>query len=234
MADAVRRAAADRTPPSPAVRVVLVVEVLAYVAGFTAWAILLMPTRGGLNHWTDLLFPLAAVGAPIALNLLHGDRPRDSGIRRDNLAPATIETIPASLAMAAGLVATGLWSGGFHWLGWAHLGRMAGQYLAWGPIQQYFLQAFGLRRLGQAGLPAWLAVPVTAGVFALVHAPNWMLVGLSAGAGVVWCVLFLRHPNLLVLGLSHAALATLTYFALPVDWTEKMAIGRVYIERLAR
>jgi hypothetical protein len=212
----------------------LVVEVFAYVGTFLAWAVLWMPTRGGLNHWTDLLFPLWALGFPVAMNLFHGDRPRDSGIRLDNLAPACLEATAATLVLASGLLAAGLWSGGFHWLGWAHLGRMAGQYLAWGPVQQYLLQAFGLRRLRQAGLHSPLAVPIAAGVFALVHAPNWTLVGLSAGAGVVWCVLFLRRPNLLALGLSHAALATLTYFALPVDWTQKMAIGRVYIERLAQ
>ena len=211
-------------PPSTALRLVLAAEVVGYVAALTLYVQLRLQRHGAVR-WYDVVFYVLAGAFPVAMNLLHGDRPRDSGIRVDNLRPAAWEAAVATAAMAAGIVAVGMLKGSFHWTSWSHFASRAGMYAAWGPIQQYLLQAFGLRRLRQAGLPAWVAVVLVAGLFACVHAPNWWLVALAAGGGLVWCTLFSRRPSLIALGVAHGVLAVLLYYAWPEQWLHRLAIG---------
>lgn len=209
----------------------LVAEVLLYVGAFAGYIWIALPDAARLGGW-NAAFALFAVGFPICMNLLHGDRPRDSGIRLDTLGPSSREVGLATLAMAGGISLAGMLVGGWHWNSWPRLAEQMGLYVAWGLLQQYLLQAFALRRLLQARLPAVVAVPLAAGLFAAVHAPNWPLVAVTAGSGVIWCVLFLRRPNLLPLGLAHAALAVLVYHAWPRDWHYGLAIGPEYLQRV--
>ncbi|MFP4140182.1 MAG: type II CAAX prenyl endopeptidase Rce1 family protein [Planctomycetota bacterium] len=220
------------SPPWP-VRAMLVGEVLGYVAIALLYTLVGMRRPREVNAWVVAFFVFAAVW-PIAMNLLHGDRPKDSGLRLDTFRPSLKEVLPTMLVMMLGVGLVGWWAGGWHWHHGEHFARMGSQYMLWGPIQQYLLQAFGLRRFRQAGLPAWAAVAGAAGVFAIMHAPNWPLVALTFGAGLVWCVQFLRHPNLLTLGLAHGVLAVWVYHVLPGEWMQRLTIGAEYLHRLAR
>jgi len=220
----------SHTPPSW-VRIVLVSEVVGYLllaAGFV-WFVL---GTGKATRVSHVVYYVFAAVAPIALNLLHGDRPADSGLRLDNLGASAKEVGLATALMAAGLVAGGLASGGFHWVHWKRFWELSGAYVGWGLGQQYLLQAFAFRRLRQGGLGPWPAAGLAAGGFAMLHAPNWPLVGLTFFSGMVWCRLFLRRPNLLTLGTAHGVLAVLTYHALPVAWMHKMAVGHMYLEAI--
>ncbi|MFW6133907.1 MAG: type II CAAX prenyl endopeptidase Rce1 family protein [Planctomycetota bacterium] len=221
-----------RSMPPPWMRVVLVAEVVGYVAVFAAYVWMALPDAGRLGAW-NAAFAVFAIGAPVALNLLHGDRPADSGLRVDTLAGSAREVAVATGVMGAGVVAVGLAAGGFHWDTGARFAERAGLYLGWGLVQQYLLQAFALRRLRQARLPTPAAVALAAGLFALVHAPNWPLVAVTFPAGVVWSVLFCRRANLLTLGLAHAGLAVLLYHAWPMAWHMGLAIGPEYLQRTA-
>lgn len=185
-------------------------------------------------RWFDPIFYVFALAFPIGMNLLHGDRPKDSGLRLDNLAPAARDTLLVTLLLAGGLVLAGLCLDSLHWRSWRNFWSRLGRYLLWGPLQQYMLQAFALRRLRQAQLPTPLAVVVAATAFGLLHAPNWLLVGLTTGAGLAWCTLFLRRPNLIPLGLAHAALAMMVYYTLPEQWHRNLAVGGMYLRELAR
>jgi membrane protease YdiL (CAAX protease family) len=171
---------------------------------------------------------------PIAMNLLHGDRPPDSGLRVDNLTSSAKEVGLATGAMAAAAVLTGLVVGGWHWKSWGHLLSRVARYAGWGLVQQYFLQAFALRRLRQALVPTPAAVIAAATVFGLLHAPNWPLVALTSAAGVVWCALFVRRPNLITLAVAHGALAVLIYYVLPEHWLHKLAVGGIYLREIGR
>jgi len=219
-----------RWPVPLPVRVVLVAEVAVYLAALAAYVWFAMPA-GRAVYWYHVVLLGAAVAFPVAANLLHGDRPRDSGLRLGNLAASAKLVVPATLVMAAGVTVTGLVVGGFHWISWRRLAELAGGYLSWGLAQQYLLQSFALRRLMQAGLPAVPAAVLAAGAFAMVHAPNWILVGLTGGAGLVWCAIFLRRPNILTLALAHGALAVLLFHAWPTRWLQNLTIGPFYIMR---
>jgi hypothetical protein len=57
---------------------------------------------------------------------------------------------------------------------------------------------------------AAVAVATTV-VFSGLHFPNWQVMTLCAGCGLGWSLIFYARPNVLLLGLSHAALGTLTH-----------------------
>ncbi len=209
----------------------LVGEVVVYALAMTAYLVWALP--GESLGMGDIVFLVIVSVAPVALNLLHGDRPADSGFRLDNLPRSARQVGIAAAAMATPLVVGGLLAGTFHWRGWDHFGDRAVLYLAWGPIQQYVLQAFWVRRLRQAGLGVWTTVVLAAGLFSLVHVPNPVLMALTFVAGLVWCRLFLITPNLITLGLAHGVLATLAYYALPLEVTARMTVGGIFLEETA-
>jgi len=217
--------------PPTWVRVVLILEVVAYVAAMTWYLCVGLRVKAGVRPM-DVFFYAFAAAVPIGLNILHGDWLADSGIRLDNIAPAARDAAVATVIMGALVVAVGAVWDGFHWKGWLHLLERTGRYLGWGPLQQYLLQSFGLRRLRQAGLPAWVAVVSAAGLFGIMHAPNWTLVAISTGAGFVWCAMFLRRPNILTLGIAHGVLAVLLRYAWSDAWTGRLAVGGVYLRYL--
>lgn len=76
-------------------------------------------------------------------------------------------------------------------------------YPPWGLVQQMIVQVFVARNLRTLGLSAWLVVPFAAIVFGAVHAPDWTLVAITTGAGLVFTGWYLRHPALVPLALAH-------------------------------
>lgn len=202
------------------------------MAALTAYVWLALPPADGLR-WVYWACGPIIVAFPICMNLLHGDRPADAGLRLDTLGPSAKAVAIVTAVMAGGLVIVGLASGGFHWVHWRRFGDKCAMYLVWGPVQQYLLHAFAVRRLRQAGLAKWAAAVGGAALFGLLHAPNWPLVALTTGAGLVWCSLFFRRPNLLTLGLAHGGLAVLLYHALPEEWLQNLTIAGAYLQRVA-
>jgi len=220
-------------PPSPLVRVLLLGQVAAFIIAAMAYMWWVVDPRGTVRA-CDVVFYVIMCAWPIAMNLLDGDRPRDSGIRLDNIGASAGEVGLATLLAGASVAGVGAAVGGIHWLGWAFFARKAGEYAAFALAQQYLLQTFVLRRFRQAGLPASHACVLAACLFAMLHAPNWPLVALTAGMGVVWCALFLRRPNLLTLALSHVALSLTAYYALPVSWLGNLTVGPMYLRWMGR
>ena len=208
----------------------LIAEVVLYVAAMATFLMLALPVKQ--VRWYVIAFGIFAAAFPIAMNLLHGDRPADSGLRVDNLAASAKLTAPSLVVMVAMVVIAGFILSSWHWMSWKHFGERSAMYLAWGPAQQYLLQAFALRRLRQAGLNPVTAVIFAAVIFALMHMPNWPLVGLTFAGGLLWCSLFLRKPNIIILGLAHGILAVLIFYALPEDWLERLTVGGEYLRKI--
>lgn len=217
-----------RAKPPAGVRGLLVAEVVLYVAAFSAHLWFALPVKGSPTQPWHVGAASLLLIVPIALNLLHGDRPAESGLRLDNLRPSIRLVLPATLAMGAGVVGLGWAMYSFGNRGWGRLAELSGVYLLWGFAQQYLLQAFALRRLRQAQVPPAMACVLAAGLFGLVHAPNWALVAATTGAGIVWCGIFLRVPNLFTLGLAHAVLAVMVYHAW-FGFIHALSIGRQFV-----
>ncbi len=92
-------------------------------------------------------------------------------------------------------------------------------YCIWGLFQQFLLNGFLLNRLMEisGGGPTRPLLMVVASVFSILHAPNWFLMAVTLPGGYFSGLLYLRHRNLLTLGLAHALLGCLLYLVIP-DW----------------
>jgi hypothetical protein len=95
--------------------------------------------------------------------------------------------------------------------------RSAPVYVLWAAVQQYLLQNFLRKRavdlLTGSGSGSAVSAPISvvasalaATLFALYHAPNWPLVGVTLGMGFVLCLLFTKTPNFFWAWWSHALL----------------------------
>jgi Type II CAAX prenyl endopeptidase Rce1-like len=80
----------------------------------------------------------------------------------------------------------------------------AWHYGVWALEQQFILESFFYLRFESLLGPR--AVPATAVLFAVVHIPNPVLVGLGFLGGLFFCEMFRRYRNLFPLGVVHAAL----------------------------
>ncbi|HET7226187.1 MAG TPA: CPBP family glutamic-type intramembrane protease [Candidatus Eisenbacteria bacterium] len=166
---------------------------------------------------------LAAI--PIASNILHHDAPARLGFRLDNLTAAARHVAPVTALGALAIVAAGRLSGAAPR---ADIALAALGYPLWGLAQQYALQGFVHRRIAERWGENRTAAALSAGLFALVHLPNPVLVAGTAVAGYGWCRAHQRAPNLVVLALSHALLAALLLAALPLAWHHDLRIGPTY------
>ncbi len=218
--------------PLTAVRLFLMAEVLVFLGVLAAFMNLSLPADGEVRFVHVAVYVFAGA-YPILMNLLHGDRPADSGIRIDNLLSSAGELAAASVVMATGVLVTGVAVDGFDWAGPMAVAAHLGRYLGWGFVQQYWMHAFAVRRFRQAGVGKAPMVPLAGVLFGLMHAPNWPLVALTGGAAMVWCALFLRKPNLFTLAASHAVLAVLVRYSLPESWMHRLTVGGIYLRAVS-
>jgi len=102
----------------------------------------------------------------------------------------------------------------------------------WGTAQQWVLQTVVLR---EARGPTWpnKGIVVAAALFAVVHAPNPLLMIVTFAGALGWCAIFVRHPNILPLGVSHAIATLALLYAFDDNLTGHLRIGYAYL-RLAR
>ena len=135
---------------------------------------------------------------------------REWGLRLDNLWAASRPCLAVLGPAALALMGFGLSRGRAPLL--SHLLAALALYPLWALVQQFLVQALFAANLRRLGLPRGAVIVAAALLFGLVHAPDWMLVGLCAAAGAVWTALFLRTPNLIPLALAHGWLGALAYY----------------------
>jgi len=106
-------------------------------------------------------------------------------------------------------------------------------YLIWTLQQQFMLQSFFFLRLERLlGSPK--AVWAAAGLFALAHLPNPVLVPATLAAGLVFCELFRRHRNIYTLAIAQAVLGMCLAAAVPDALHHHMRVGIGYLSWIAR
>jgi membrane protease YdiL (CAAX protease family) len=100
--------------------------------------------------------------------------------------------------------------------------------IPWGFGQQFALHTVFLREAqATVGKPAgiWLA----AILFASLHLPNPFLSVMTFAGALAWCWIYDRHPNLLPLALSHAALTLAMLSAFDDTVTGHLRVGVAYL-----
>ena len=76
-----------------------------------------------------------------------------------------------------------------------------------GIAQEYGLLGFYLRRFQEVLPGTWMPIVASSLIFTALHAPNFPLMVMTAGASVGACWLYRRAPNLWVLGIAHGLLS---------------------------
>jgi hypothetical protein len=183
--------------------------------------------------WHDLFAGdfLVVVSLYFALCYISHVRCRESaralGLRLDNW-PSAARQACAPVAAAIGvLLAIGAALGSWHFEP-ARLALDVPWHVLWGTAQQYGLLCLLYRRSLDVLANSRHAALAAASAFALVHVPNTLLVGVTLLAGFVSCILYRRVPNVFVLGVSHAMISLVLFFALPPSITHNLRVGPSY------
>lgn len=103
-------------------------------------------------------------------------------------------------------------------------------YIIWSGVQQFLLQCFFLSRLLRVIPNPRYAAFAAAGMFALAHVPNPVLVGLTVVWGSIACLIFLHYRNLFPLAIAHAILGITIAIAIPGPVDHNMRVGLGYLK----
>lgn len=148
------------------------------------------------------------------------------GFQRGEMAPALRWTLALTLPAVVLLLAVGLEIGTLA----SPPDRLVPRFtllLVWALLQQFVLQTVILREARQR-FSRGTAIVVSASLFALLHLPNPFLTPATFVAGLGWCWIYERHPNLLPVALSHALASLTAFLALGPGITGGMRVGYGY------
>jgi membrane protease YdiL (CAAX protease family) len=199
--------------------VALTALILSYIWGWQG------TFRGSGPFMVTLYF-----GIGIAGHLRRGESPRQIGFRLDNW-PAALRDAGIAVAVASCiLLAIGAALDTWHFPTFGQSLLVAPWMIMWGTAQQYGLVCIIYQRLLEALQGPWAATFGATFLFALFHLPNPLLVAVTLVAGAVSCTLYRRAPNVLVLGIAHAAISFVVASSLPASLTHRMHVGPGYFE----
>jgi len=106
-------------------------------------------------------------------------------------------------------------------------------YPVYALAQLGLFQVFLVGRLRRISDSAAAVTIVSAGMFALVHWPNGLVMIACAGPAAVWTLVYLKRPNLYALAISMGLSAAVLANVLPREEVLKnMRTGPIYVQRL--
>jgi membrane protease YdiL (CAAX protease family) len=196
----------------------MVALVLSYIWGW----------KGTFHGEAELLVGLY-FGIGILSHLRRHESARQLGFRLDNWRQAlrnAAAIVPVAVCVP---IAIGALLGTWHFPSWSDAIRHMPWMLAWATAQQYGLLCFLYRRFLEILGGPRAAAASAAAIFAAFHVPNSLLLAVTLLAGVVSCWLYRREPNVLVLGIAHAAISFAIFSSLPFSITHGMRVGPGYL-----
>ncbi len=180
-------------------------------------------------QWWDWVIQAAMVAAVLAMIAMHWRQDR-TGLTLTHFVPACRRlALPTAALVAAPLLAGAAMGYPFQPVKVQMLA-----YPLWALVQLIVFQVFLVPRLLRAGGSGPGVVAVSAGVFALVHWPNGVLMGACAAGAAVWTAVYLKRPNVYALALSMGLAAGVLAASLPREEVLKnLRTGPIYVYRLA-
>jgi len=201
-------------------------DVLLFTALIAAYIWIIEPWTGpGRPLYGPVI--LAGLGFAGASLRRHGATWKRIGFRSDNLLPALLVYVLASVTLAGAVL---WWYREFViWPEWGprYLLRWM-LYVAWGLVQQFCLLSFLLTRLREITRRDLCAVLAATAIFALLHLPNPFLAVYTVFGGLVSTALFLRWPNVFAAAIGHATAACIVNFLIPLEVFGSMWVGPMY------
>jgi membrane protease YdiL (CAAX protease family) len=165
-------------------------------------------------------------GIVVLTTIRHDQRHREWGFAPGVLIPGLLRTLPITLLLCLLILGIGAAIGTLHdrrdFLGslWP--------LIIWGGAQQWVLQTVVLRE-SQRATTRRAGIVVAALLFGAIHLPNPFLAPITFAAGLLWCWLYDRGPNILPLALSHALGTLAVVYAFDQDITGRLRIGASYL-----
>jgi len=206
------------------------IDWVALIAALATGAIFLVATINGPN----VVFTIGASVFWVTFVALRIHRDRDAlvnwGFRLDNLREAA--RVPAALFVVAA-VAFAAYAGAKHQFRFpAHTLPLFVLYPLWGVIQQFLVLGIlvnNVEKVGALRRRPIILVLIGTVAFGAIHLPDPVLTTGTTLLALVYVPLFLRHRNVLPLGVVHGWIATLFYlWVLGRDvWTENCCPGIV-------
>jgi hypothetical protein len=164
----------------------------------------------------------------IGVTVYHRPSLRELGLGGKGFAPS-LWIVGLAVVGGAAMLLAGHWAGTLHSYGLRALLIVAGGYLFWTLQQQFMLQSFFYLRLERL-LGSRKAVWAAAGLFALAHFPNPVLVPVTWAVGLAFCELFRRYRNIYTLAIAQAILGLCLAAAVPDALHHHMRVGIGYLD----
>ena len=169
---------------------------------------------------------IVTAGIIVMATVVHDRKHREWGFSPRALMPGLARTLPITLVLGVAILGIGAAIGTLHdrrdFLGslWP--------LIIWGGAQQWVLQTVVLRESQRATTPR-TGIVLAAALFGMIHLPNQFLAPVTFAAGLLWCWLYDRHPNIFPLALSHALGTLAVVYAFDQDITGRLRIGASYL-----
>jgi membrane protease YdiL (CAAX protease family) len=173
---------------------------------------------------THPLLWLLPVGAIFASHVARRERAPGMGFRTGNFVACARKFGPVLIGLVVVMWSAGWLAGSIRPLGFWEAAASFGIYVPWGLFQQYLMNGYFLKRFEMA-LSGRVAAVVTAGLFGLVHAPNWFLMLVTPVTGFVAIQIYRKYGNLYFLGLAHAAIGFALFMVVPDSVTHHLRVG---------
>jgi membrane protease YdiL (CAAX protease family) len=156
----------------------------------------------------------------------HDLKHREWGFDRRALFAGLLRTLPVTLLLGVVILGIGAAVGTLH-----DRRDFLGSFwplIIWGGAQQWVLQTVVLRE-SQRATTRRAGIVLAAVLFGAIHLPNPFLAPVTFAAGLLWCWLYDRHPNIFPLALSHALGTLAVVYAFDQDVTGRLRIGASYL-----
>ena len=205
-------------------RIVATAEVAAMVAVLLSF---IWGWQGSfVGSWLLVLVLYFGLGA--ASHARRRETPELLGLGAYHVRPA-LRNVAAVVVPASALVlVAGAALDSWHFPSWPRFFSTLPWAAIWAIAQQYGLLCFFYRGYLEILAHPGAATPAAAATFAAFHAPNGFLMAITLAAGVIACSLYRRSPNVIVIGLGHAAISFFLFYALPFDLTHGLRVGPGY------
>jgi membrane protease YdiL (CAAX protease family) len=170
---------------------------------------------------------IAVLLVPVVSAIRRRETPRVVGLSLSRFRSGALPVAASLSAVVAAGLTLGILSGTIRRASAGAVALVLVLYCFWGLFQQYILNGYLVHRLNGTfgGQRRLRTAAISGAIFAIVHMPNPFLMAVTFSAGFAAAIIYLRHRNLLLLGVAHGVLGCLIWVAVPDEVSHHLYVG---------